>query len=338
MKATRFSMTLYISLPILASACSIVMISHFVMLVEGRIAAEGLYGDTIDYIALAESLHFFGSNIISFRVVGPLISGLLAGLFSLSGNESVGLLTGSLNFIYLLIGFGLMYYLSIKEDSVNSFEVALPTFLILPLPAFWQGAFLPVPDALMFCTFAIILTAVLLRKLAVLLPAMVIGVWVSEWLLLSALILPIADILRYRLWKEGYIAFAIAFAGYLAVPLITQIPDAHLLYRTTDWFAGLTERFANREYSLLHAFWRSFTLTLPFFAYRIYAVGWNRITSSLSLWFGLVFVVAYLVTPDTAHRIVFLFMPALVLWQYQPPTFQTMNKSLNRKAESAAGG
>ena len=337
MKATRFSMTLYISLPVLASACSVVMIAHFVLMAEGRISPDGRYGDLFHYIQLAETFDFFGSDVISFRLLVPLISGLIAATFGLTGDESIGLLTGSLNFIYLLLGFGWMYYLSMKEKSSNALEVALPTFLLLPLPAFWQGVFFPVPDALMFCMFGLILMGVLRQKLLLLIPAVLTGIFVSEWLFLSLLLIPLADYLRQSVWAQGYSAFALAAAVYLAVPLITQIPEAHLVYRPDAWLAATLGQFDERSVSLLRAFWLSFTLTLPFFAYRIYVVGWNRVTSALTLWFLLLFFLVYLLSPDTAHRILFMAMPALVLWQYRTSTFRTMDEPIDRAGESEMG-
>ncbi len=330
-------MTLYISLPVLASACSVVMIAHFVMLAEGRIATDGRYGDLYAYITLADSLAFFSSDIISFRVLAPLISGSIGALFALTGEESIGLLTGSLNFIYLLLGFGWMYYLSMKEKGNNALEVAIPTFLLIPLPAFWQGIFLPVPDALMFCMFGLILTAVLRKKLVLLIPAVMAGVWVSEWVFLSILLMPLADYLRGSIWSRGYTAFGLAALVYLAVPLATQIPDAHLVYRPEQWLAHATDQFVNRETSLPFAFWMSFTLTLPFFAYRIVVAGWNRIATALSLWFMLLFLLVYLMAPDSVNRILFMTMPALVLWQYRLPTFNAMDEPIDRAAESRMG-
>jgi hypothetical protein len=337
MKATRFSMTLYISLPVLASACSVVMIAHFVLLAEGRISPDGRYGDMYAYIALAESFGFFGPEIISFRVLAPLISGGIALLFGLSGEESIGLLTGSLNFIYLLLGFGWMYYLSMKEKGNNALEVAIPTFLLLPLPAFWRGIFLPVPDALMFCMFGLILLGVLRRKTFLVLPAAIAGVWVSEWLFLAALLLPLADYLRRSVWPHGYTAFGLAALIYLCVPLIAQVPDGHMVYRTGDWLNRIAEQYSGRGLSILRAFWLSFTLTLPFMAYRVYTVGWNRVAGALSIWFAAVFMLVYLLSPDTAPRIMFMTMPALVLWQYRLPTFRTMDEPLNRADESEMG-
>lgn len=337
MKATRFSMTLYISLPVLASACSVVMIAHFVMLAEGRIGADGRYGDMHAYIALAESFAFFGSENASFRVLAPLISGSIARVFGMTGTESIGLLTGSLNFVYLLIGFGWMYYLSMKEKGSNALEVALPTFLLLPLPAFWQGIFLPVPDALMFCMFGIILIAILRQKSLLLFPAVLAGALVSEWLFLSVLLLPLADYLRRSAWPMGYTAFALAALAWLAIPLLTRTPDIHLIYQPGSWLAHAAEQFADRSLSLPRAFWLSFTLTLPFFAYRFFAAGWNRVTGALAVWFGLVFLLVYLMAPDMAPRIMFMTMPVLVLWQYRPPTFQAMDIPIDRAGESEMG-
>ncbi len=337
MKATRFSMTLYISMPVLASACSIVMIAHFVLMAEGRISADGRYGDLFTYIALAESFDFFQSDPVTFRALAPLISGVIAGIFSLTGQESIGLLIGSLNFVYLLVGFGWMYYLAMKEKSSNAFEVALPTFLLIPLPAFWQGIFLPVPDALMFCMFGLTLLAVLRQKLVMLIAVLLAGIWVSEWLFLSFLLMPLADYLRGKSWPQGYSAFGIAALLYLAVPLATHIPDVHAVYRPANWFAHMAEQFSDRNTSLFHAFWLSFTLTLPFFAYRIFVTGWNRVTVSLSLWFLLVFLLVYYLAPDQVNRIMFMIMPALVLWQYRPATFRTMDQPIDRAAESHMG-
>ncbi|MEX0681097.1 MAG: hypothetical protein WD097_06910 [Balneolales bacterium] len=332
MKATRFSMTLYISLPVLASACSVVMIAHFVLLVEGRILADGPYGDTFTYIALAESFGFFNSELITFRIISPLISGTIANLFTLSGQDSLGLLTGSLNFVYLLLGFSWMYYLAMKELSANSLEVALPTFLILMLPGFWKGIFFPVPDALMFCMFGLILAGILRQQLAILLPAILVGVWVSEWLFLSFFLMPMADWLRGKewnsVWTRGYIAFAAAAVGYLAVPLFTQIPETHMIYHPDAWLTHIGEQFANRDTSFIRAFWRSFTMTLFFIAYRFYVAGWNRVTGTLSIWFIFIFVLVYLLAPDSANRIMFMTMPALVLWQYRVPTFRNMDLPL----------
>ncbi len=330
-------MTLYISLPVLASACSVVMIAHFVLLAEGRISPDGRYGDMYAYIALAESLGFFGSETVSYRVLAPLISGGIALIFGLSGEDSIGLLTGSLNFIYLLLGFGWMYYLSMKEQGNNALEVALPTFLLLPLPAFWRGIFLPVPDALMFCMFGLILIGVLRRKSILLAPAIIAGVWVSEWLFLAILLLPLADYLRRAVWAQGYAVFGLAALLYLAAPLVAQVPDAHLVYRTGDWLNRIAEQYSARDLSLLRAFWLSFTLTLPFMTYRIYAAGWNRVTGALSIWFAAVFLLVYHLSPDMAPRIMFMTMPALVLWQYQLPTFRTMDQPLNRAGESEMG-
>lgn len=355
MKATRFSMTLYISMPVVASACSVVMIAHFITLVQNGIEGGGLYGDALTYIALAESFHFFSDEIITFRLITPLISGAIAELFSLTGKESVGLLTGTLNFGYLLIGFGWMYYLSMKESANNSLEVALPTFLVMTLPGFWQGVFLPVPDALMFCMFGLILTGVLRQRLDILLPSILAGVFVSEWLFLAVLLLPLADYLRGSVWNRGYWAVGLAVVAYLAVPLLTQIPDAHLIYRPGEWLDGAREQFLARDTSVLQAFLRSFALTLPFFAYRFYVGGWNRVTDrnrvtspnrgtrrnrvtgTLSVWFLVVFMVTYLLAPDSANRIMFMTMPALVLWQYQSDTFQNMNRPINREAEARMG-
>ena len=337
MKATRFSMTLYISLPVLASACSVVMIAHFVLMAEGRISPDGRYGDLFHYIDLAETFDFFGSDALSFRVLAPLISGLIAVTFGLTGDESIGLLTGSLNFVYLLLGFGWMYYLSMKEKGSNALEVALPTFLLLPLPAFWQGVFFPVPDALMFCIFGLILMGVLRQKLLLLIPAVLTGVFVSEWLFLSLLLMPLADYLRQSVWAQGYSAFGLAAAVYLAVPLFTQIPETHLVYRPEAWLAGIVEQFDGRSLSLLRAFWLSFTLALPFFAYRIFVAGWNRVTRTISLWFLLLFFLVYLLSPDTTPRILFMAMPALVLWQYRLSTFQAMDEPIDRAGESEMG-
>ncbi len=330
-------MTLYISLPVLASACSVVMIAHFVLLAEGRIEPDGRYGDLFAYLALSESFGFFGSEAISFRVLMPLISGTLAAAFGLAGKESIGLLTGSLNFVYLLIGFGWMYYLSMKEKGINALEVALPTFLLLPMPAFWQGIFLPVPDALMFCLFGLMLMAVLRRLPWLLIPVALTGVWVSEWLFLAAMILPLADYLRGSVWPQGYFAFALAALFYLAVPLFTQVPEGHMIYRTDVWLAETAERLSDRETSLIRAFWLSFTLSLGFFAYRIFIMGWNRVTVSLSVYFLTVFFLVYLIAPDNVHRVMFMTMPMLVLWQYRWSTFRAMDEPLNRTKESAMG-
>ncbi len=337
MKATRFSMTLYISLPVLASACSVVMIAHFVLLAEGRIGPDGRYGDMFAYIALAESFAFFGSEIVSFRVLAPLISGTIARLFGLAGVESIGLLTGSLNFIYLLIGFGWMYYLSMKEKGSNALEVALPTFLLLPLPAFWQGIFLPVPDALMFCMFGIILIGILRQKTLLLFPAALAGLLVSEWLFLSLLLLPLTDYLRRSAWPMGYTAFALAALAWLAIPLLTRTPDIHLVFQPGSWLTHTAEQFSDRSLSVGRAFWLSFTLTLPFFAYRIFVAGWNRVTGALSAWFFLVFLLVYLMAPDMVPRIMFMTMPALVLWQYRASTFQAMDEPIDRAGESEMG-
>ena len=330
-------MTLYIALPVLASACSVVMIAHFVLLAEERITVEGLYGDMYAYIALAESFHFFNSEVISFRFLMPLISGSIAGLFGLSGMESLGLLTGSLNFIYLLTGFGWMYYLSLKESANNSLEVALPTFLLLTLPAFWQGIFLPVPDALMFCFYGMALVGILRQQLAILLPAAVLGVWVSEWMFLVILLLPLIDRLRGTRWIPGYTAMGIAGLLYLAVPLVSTIPESHLVFQSGEWLTSVQEQFAERETSFPGAFWRSFALTLPFFVYRIYVTGWNRVTGTLSIWFLLQFGLVYVIAPEIVHRILFMVMPALVMWQYQEQTFRNMDSPLNRAGESQMG-
>lgn len=330
-------MTLYISLPVLASACSVVMIAHFVMLAEGRIQEDSLYGDMWIYIALAESLDFFGSDHYSFRVLGPLVSGSIAALFHITGDDSLGLLTGSLNFLYLLTGFGWMYYLSMKERENNSFEVALPAFLILTLPGFWQGVFLPVPDALMFCMFALILTGVLRQQPILLLISLPAGLFVSEWLFLAIFLLPLADYLRGSIWNRGYVITAVAMIVYLAVPLATRIPDLHMLYHPADWVEYIREQFSERDVSMIRAFWRSFMLTLPFFAYRFYVAGWNRVTAALTIWFAAVFLTTYLISPDSANRILFMTMPLLVLWQYQPGTLRKMDIPLNRASESPEG-
>lgn len=327
-------MTLYISMPVLASACSVVMIAHFVLLAEGRIREDGAYGDMFTYIALAESMNFFGGDILSFRILTPLISGAIAVLFGLDGVESVGLLTGSLNFIYLLLGFAWMYYLSMKEMSTNSLEVAIPPLLILTLPAFWQGVFLPVPDALMFAVFGAILLAVLMQNLTILLPAMILGTWVSEYLFLAALLLPLIDFLRGRVWLPGYASVLLAAIAYLAVPLITQIPDTHLFYRPGEWLNQIAARLTESETSLARAFFRSFGLTLPFFAYRIFVMGCNKTILALIFWFAGMFLISYLLSPDHVHRIFFMLMPALVLWQYRSQTFRSMNIPVNRAAES----
>ncbi len=330
-------MTLYISMPVLASACSIVMIAHFVLLAEGRIGEEGTYGDMFAYIALAESMNFFSTEISSFRILVPVISGTIAGLFGLTGEESLGLLTGSLNFIYLLAGFGLMYYLSLKDKSTNSLEVAIPPFLILTLPAFWQGVFLPVPDALMFTAFGLVLVGVLLQNWVILLPAMIAGVWVSEYLFLGLFLLPLTDMLRGRLWIQGYASVLAAALIYLAVPLFTNVPDAHLFFRPGEWLSHITTRLSESESTVLGAFFRSFGLALAFFAYRIFVMGWNKTVTVLSCWFAIMFAVSYLLAPDNAHRIMFMIMPALVLWQYRLQTFSSMNIPLSRADESLMG-
>ncbi|MDG5766162.1 hypothetical protein QA596_01700 [Balneolales bacterium ANBcel1] len=335
MKATRFSMTLYISLPVLASACSIVMIAHFVLLAEERIVADGLYGDLYTYIALAERFDFFNEDIHSFRMLMPLISGSIAALFSLTGTESLGLLTGSLNFLYMLIGFGVMYYLSMKERSINALQVALPPFLVLALPGFWQGVFLPVPDALMFCMSGLILAGILLRSHAILIPAAIAGVWVSEWLFLTFFLMPLIDVLRGRRWSGGYAAFASAALIYLAAPVVAGIPDGHLIYQFSDWLNNTREQWADREFSTARVFWRSFTFALPFFAYRIYVSGRNRVTLTLTAWFVIMFGLSLLMAGDTANRVMFLLMPALVLWQYESDTFCTMERPIERERDEA---
>lgn len=329
MKATRFAMSLYLSFPVLASACSVVMIGHFILLAEGRIAADGRYGDMYTYIALAEHFNFFSGQISSFRILSPLISGSIAGLFSLSGVDSIGLLTGSLNFAYLLLGFGLMFHLSLKEKNINSLEVALPIFILLSLPAFWHGIFLPVPDALLFCTFALVLLAVIRKQTLLLLISIITGTWVSEWLFLALFLLPLFDYIRGSAWKTGYAVFAAAAALYLAVPLYTVVPDAHLVYRPLEWLQHTTEQFSHRETGVIAAFFQSFALALPFIGYRFYVTGWNKANGSLLFWFLLLFFIIYAIEPDKTNRILFMAMPSLVLWQYHLETFRTAGDRIN---------
>lgn len=317
MKPTRFSLTLYISLPVLLSACSVVMIAHFVQLVEGRITEAHIYGDLLAFAERAEGMRLPISEPFSYEWIAPLIAGGLAALFSIEGTAGTGLVAGSFNFLYLLGGFGWMYYLSLKDPLSSALEISLPPFLILSLPAFWGGIFLPVSDALMFLVSATLLTAVIQRRTLLLALTALLSVLVSGWLLAAVLFVPLVDLLRRSPWIRGYVAWLPALALWALLPLLFQATGSHPVYDLPGWIEHVAQLHSESQQPLWRAFLQSFALVIGFLAWRLYDAQDHAGIFVVALWLLAAFLLGWLLTADLVFRFMLMLMPSLVLLQYR---------------------
>ena len=317
MKPTRFSITLYISLPVLLSACSVVMIAHFVQLVEGRITEVHVYGDLLAFTERAEGLRLPIAEPLSYEWLAPLIAGGLAALFSIEGLAGTGLVAGSFNFLYLLGGFGWMYYLSLKDPLSSALEVSLPPFLILSLPAFWSGIFLPVSDALMFFFSATVLVAVIQRRPLLLALTALLSVLVSEWMLAAVLFVPLVDLLRRSPWIKGYVAWLPALALWALLPLLFQTTGSHPVYDLPGWAEHIAHLHSESQSAFWRLFLQSFGLVIGFLAWRWYDSREHASMLIYALWLLTVFLLGWLLTADLVFRFVLMLMPSLVLLQYR---------------------
>lgn len=293
------------------------MIAHFVQLVEGRITEAHTYGDLLAFAERAEHLRLPTGVPFSYEWLAPLVAGTLAALFSIEGLAGTGLVAGSFNFLYLLGGFGWMYYLSLKDPLSSALEVSLPPFLILSLPAFWSGIFLPVSDALTFLVSATLLVAVVQRNTLLLMPTALLGVLVSGWTLAAIFFLPLVDLLRRSPWIRGYVAWLPALALWAVLPLFFLATGSHPVYDLAGWIEYVSGLHAESQQTIWRSFLQSFALVIGFLAWRWYDSRDRTPMITIALWLMVVFLLGWLLTADLVFRFMLVLMPSLVLLHYR---------------------
>ncbi|MDI6401743.1 hypothetical protein QLX67_07045 [Balneolaceae bacterium ANBcel3] len=331
MKVSRFSITLYVSLPVLISVSSIVMIAQFVFFTQGQYVEDGRYADALKMI---EYVVYCGERAYLLSDSSPLLPSLYTTLYSVAGladTSSFILVAGSINFLFILAGFGIIYLLSLRERRFHALEIALIPVLIFLLPAFWQGIFLPVGDAFLFFLCALVLYSLLEKKLLLYILACGTGLWISAWFLPVLLLPLLISYLRTSRWPAIYVAMLLLFVGHILASHLISLNSTNALYYPGTWLPG------SFEFSLLSLpilFLASFIPVLFYIIYRWITFDQMQPVLAVSVWFTLLFIFTSLIVGEPANRIIFIFMPLLPLLAYQKGTFEPGLSSLHQETEN----
>lgn len=320
MRLDRFSMILYIAFPVIGSICSIVMITHFVWLVQGSLVVD-TYRDAQVYIDMARDFSFFGSDHLTHRIILPALVGAVTSLFGITTFESVALIFGTWNFALILFGVGVMLRISIYEQSVNVFELILPVLLILFMPFFLSAVFYPLLEAATFLCFGLILMALFYRNLPFLFAIVIISAWVSEITLLAMFMIPALNYSRNDNWWQAYLPFILSGMIYV-LALISLSPDLgdHYLFNTGEWLNEVGSNFRQFDRFFFIQLLPSFGLAIPFIAYRIYVGGLQKICLSVLMLLIGYYIIFLLLSPEQTSRLMFMTLPLLVFFNFNDKT------------------
>ena len=98
MRLDRFSMILYVAFPFMGAVCSVIMVTHFLWIVQGGIE-DIPFPEAAVYLDMVRDFSFFDGSYYSYQVVVPAVTGIFAGLFNMTSIESLALIFGTINFV-----------------------------------------------------------------------------------------------------------------------------------------------------------------------------------------------------------------------------------------------
>ncbi|MEX2641580.1 MAG: hypothetical protein WD266_12895 [Balneolales bacterium] len=318
-------MILYIAFPVIGSVCSIVMITHFIWLVQGSLENGGPYSDALIYMDMARDFSFFEDDPLSYRIAMPALVGAFSHLFGIYEFDSVALVFGTFNFAFFLFGAGVMLRMGIYEQGINVLELILPAVIIVFMPFFLSAAFYPLPDTGVFLFFSLILLALFYRNLFFLYVIVAIAVWVSEITLLAVLVVPALNYIRQDNWWQAVLPFIVSGLIYFAV-LMNFSPDLsrHFLFSPDGWISTIGSNFQQFDRYFFIQLLPAFGLTIPFVAYRIYRSGSQRsVQVTLMLYLGY-YILFLLASPEQTPRLMFMIQPLLILFIFNDKTLEAL--------------
>ena len=320
MRLDRFSMILYIAFPVIGSICSIIMITHFVWIVQGSLD-NGSYPEALYFMDMVRDFSFFEGSHLSYRVVIPFLVGYITNLLGITTLESIALIFGTWNFALFLFGIGMMLKIAILEQSVNVFELILPALLVIFMPFFLSAAFFPLIDAGAFLFFSLIVLAVFYRNLPMLFASTMLSVWVSEVTMLALLVVPALNYIRNDNWWQAYLPFILSSLVYLVgVVALSPDPGNHYLFNTGLWQESIMSNFLEFDRYFFSMLIPTFGLVIPFIGYRLYKGGSQKISQITLLLFIAYYIIFLLTAPTTTPQLMFMVLPLLVFFNFNDKT------------------
>ncbi len=290
------------------------MIAHFVVWVEG-IRETHPYSDALIYVAMATNeIALFGDTHITWRFLIPWVSNIITGIFGGTGAEGMGIFIGSLNFLIIILAMVLLLRFTFHNDVINAFTISTPAWIIVLLPAFWRGAFLPMLEPASFLVYGLILLALWYKNLWGLYLALLIGIWVKEMILLSVLLVPAFHYARQEFRLSDYIPFLIAGVVYFGSVALFGTSSGNYVLNPTAWISDWMNNLQSFHFSGLRYIISAFGLGLFFIAWRMYANPGQRIHKAALAVLALTFVIFLLYTPSNSPRLMFMAMPVLFLF------------------------
>ncbi|MEX0778393.1 MAG: hypothetical protein WD037_01565 [Balneolales bacterium] len=279
---------------------------------------------------MARDFSFFGGDHHSFRIIVPALVGMVTNPLGITNFDSVALVFGTWNFALFLFGIGVMLRIAIYEQSINVFELILPTLLILFLPFTLTAAFYPLPDAGIFLVFALIFLALFYRNLSMLFIITIVAAWISEATLLAFLIIPVLNYIRDDNWWQAYYPFILCGVIYITLLFgLSSEPSNHYLLHPNGWMTEIGSNFLQIDRNFFLKLLPTFGLTIPFFAYRIYKGGYQKVIYSTLMLMAAYYIIFLLIAPEQAGRFMFMTMPLLVLLNFNDQTIEGLRHKIN---------
>lgn len=328
MKLNRFALTLYLAFPTIGSLTSVFMIAHFVVWVEGINAAHP-YSDALIYVGMAANeIALFGDTHITWRFIIPAVTGFFGSIMGVTEAEGLGIAIGSMNFVFLLLGFGLLLRFTFHNDLISAVTISIPAWCIVLMPAYWKGAFLPMLEPAAFLIVAIVLISLWYKKLIPLFLALLIGVWVKEMVLLSVLLVPAFHYARQETDLKQYIPFILAGLSYVVVVLIFGNTSGNYLMNPGNWISDWISNLSQFSLYGLRYIISGFGLGLIFIIWRMKTVPGQRIHYAALAVMITVFLIFLFFTPSNTPRLMFTIMPVLFLFNQTDASLAKYNEKL----------
>lgn len=329
MKLNRFALTLYLVFPTIGSLSSVFMIAHFVLWVDDGITTAHSYSDALIYVGMAANeIALFGDTHITWRFIVPGLIGFFGNVFGVTEPEGLGIAMGSLNFIILLLAFGMLLRFTFHNEAINAFTISLPAWCIALMPAYWRGAFLPMLEPAAMLIYGIVLVSLWYRKLIPLFLALLIGVWVKEMVLLSVLLVPAFHYARNEVdWKQ-YLPFIAAGLMYLWVVAYFGNTSGNYMMNPSGWLSDWGANISEFSFWGLRYILSGFGLGLFFIIWRMKTEPGQRIHYAALAVMVTTFFIFLLFTPSNTPRLMFMIMPVLFLFNQSDESLGKSNEKL----------
>ena len=285
-----------------------------------NITYEHPYSDVLHYIDLVHQQQFFGPTHFSWRIV---FTGFITALFFLLP-FSVPVLWMTAN---VLLFSAILFITSRKAQHLNHARRTLLTgilAIIMPHPAFWRGAFLPMLEMPLFFTIWLMLIVYKEFPVHPVLFAVLIfiSLWVKKVFILAwlfGIILHKRDLLSRKVWVSWHLPFLLSGALYALILFLfsASAGDAqnNYLLQPERWLSDWASLFsAHHPLTILKSFIAStglLWLTLPFIK-RFYHVRTFNLWVRIALVISLIWVILSLFTVTNAPRLIWPFYTVLL--------------------------